>query len=310
MPLVVPPVSQSFVCHVRLNMRNADDRITVEQMRKHLQDELAAFPTIMKAPEEAGSGATVGIVVDHTNVTATVCRDDLNDDTLQMLADIVYENFNFQPASVEATDGWEYNEPNTHMMSRMVYLTRPFCEDEPTEKFKLWVEFFPHDVMAICGSLHQKFSYEELTQDLICPTCGTMKGMFTHDCLGSADSHELFGCPECDDYCIFCKANRPKSRIGGNGVWSDMGFEVVGGVVLFPDTDGNIRWQDDSGQTTLYEKGTPDYKEYLDLFTSPISPVSVWMCPECEQYVVVDKSELATIGTPFCTDCDKERIEL
>ena len=34
-----------------------------------------------------------------------------------------------------------------------------------------------------------------------------------------------------------------------------------------------------------------------------------WKCPECELAVEIEAYELATIGTPICTDCDGIEME-
>lgn len=35
--------------------------------------------------------------------------------------------------------------------------------------------------------------------------CGKLKKSFVHNCNGSSNMPEIFGCPKCDDTCGFCK---------------------------------------------------------------------------------------------------------
>jgi hypothetical protein len=34
-----------------------------------------------------------------------------------------------------------------------------------------------------------------------------------------------------------------------------------------------------------------------------------WRCPQCKTEITIDGFELATIGTPFCSNCEEQKME-
>ena len=46
------------------------------------------------------------------------------------------------------------------------------------------------------------YVYEEVKDT--CEKCKKKKKFFMHNCLNSHNFTEIFGCPKCDDKCIFC----------------------------------------------------------------------------------------------------------